>query len=101
MKVGVLGSGFMGGTHARAYARIEGVEVAAVSSRRLDKAEKLAAEGGARATTDNSAIINDPSIDASSNPLPTRLHAEAANPPRNSGKHVLLAKRFAVLGAAW
>jgi predicted dehydrogenase len=32
MKVGILGSGFMGGTHARAYAKIKGVEVAAVSS---------------------------------------------------------------------
>jgi predicted homoserine dehydrogenase-like protein len=32
MKVGILHSGFMGSTHARAYAKIKGVEVAAVSS---------------------------------------------------------------------
>ena len=76
MKIGILGSGFMGGTHARAYAKIPGVEVAAVSSRHLDKAEKLANEVGARATTDDCTIIEDPSIDAISNTLPTHLHAE-------------------------
>jgi len=31
MRVGILGSGFMGGTHARAYAKMKGVEVAAIS----------------------------------------------------------------------
>ena len=41
MRIGILGSGFMGGTHARAYAKIPGVEVAAVSSLHLEKAEKL------------------------------------------------------------
>ncbi len=46
MRIGILGAGFMGGTHARAYAKIPGVEVAAVSSRHLDKAEKLAGEVG-------------------------------------------------------
>jgi UDP-N-acetylglucosamine 3-dehydrogenase len=99
MKVGVLGSGFMGGTHARAYARIEGVEVAAVSSRRLEKAEKLAAEFGAKATTDDWAIINDPAIDAISNTLPTHLHAEATIAALNAGKHVLLEKPFALTAA--
>jgi predicted dehydrogenase len=73
MKVGILGSGFMGRTHARAYTKMKGVEVAAVASRHLDKAQKLANEVGGRATTDNMAIINDPSIDAISNTLPTHL----------------------------
>ena len=42
MRVGILGSGFMGGTHARAYAKIEGIEVAAVSSLHIEKAQELA-----------------------------------------------------------
>jgi len=62
MKVGILGSGSMGGTHARAFAKITSVEVVAVSSRRLDNAQKLADEIGGRATTDDMAIVNDPSI---------------------------------------
>ncbi|HZZ63225.1 MAG TPA: Gfo/Idh/MocA family oxidoreductase [Roseiarcus sp.] len=96
MKVGVLGSGFMGGTHARAYAKIKGVEVAAVSSRRLEKAQRLAEEVGGRATTDDLAIISDPSIDAISNTLPTHLHAEYTTAALKAGKHVLLEKPFAL-----
>ena len=96
MKVGILGSGFMGRTHARAYAKIKGVEVAAISSRHLEKAETLANEIGGRATTDNLAIIDDPSIDAISNTLPTHLHAQHTIAALKAGKHVLLEKPFAL-----
>src|ERR1700735_4325014 len=97
MKVGILGSGFMGRTHARAYAKMKGVEVAAISSRHLEKAETLTNEvGGGRPTTDNLAIINDPSIDAISNTLPTHLHAEYTTAALRAGKHLLLEKPFAL-----
>ena len=96
MRIGILGSGFMGGTHARAYAKIPGVEVAAVSSRHLDKAEKLAGEVGARATTDDRTIIEDPTIDAISNTLPTHLHPDSTIDALKAGKHVLLEKPFAL-----
>ena len=99
MKIGILGSGFMGGTHARAYAKIPGVKIAAVSSRHLGKAEKLAGEIGARATTDDRSIIEDPSIDAISNTLPTHLHAETTTAALRAGKHVLLEKPFALTAA--
>jgi predicted dehydrogenase len=99
MKIGILGSGFMGGTHARAYARIPGVTVAAVSSRHLDKAEKLAKEVGARATTDDRSIIEDPAIEAISNTLPTHLHAETTIAALEAGKHVLLEKPLALTAA--
>ena len=69
MRIGILGSGFMGTTHARAYAKIPGVSIAAVSSRNRDRAEKLAREVGARATLDERSIFDDPSIEAISNTL--------------------------------
>src|SRR5258708_29688029 len=94
MKVGILGSGFMGGTHARAFAKIPGVSVVAVSSRNMEKAEKLAGEVGAKATTDDMAIVNDPSIDAISNTLPTHLHPKFTIAALKAGKHVLLEKPF-------
>jgi UDP-N-acetylglucosamine 3-dehydrogenase len=96
MRIGILGSGFMGGTHARAYAKIPGVDVSAVSSRNLNKAEKLAGEVGARATTDDRSIIEDPTIDAISNTLPTHLHPESTIEALKAGKHVLLEKPFAL-----
>jgi UDP-N-acetylglucosamine 3-dehydrogenase len=96
MRIGVIGSGFMGKTHARAYAKIPGVSIAAVSSRNLDKAEQLAKEVGGRATTDNRSIIDDPSIEALSITLPTHLHAETTIAALRAGKHVLLEKPFAL-----
>jgi len=99
MKIGILGAGFMGTTHARAYAKIPGITIAAVSSRHLDKAERLAGEVGARATTDDRSIIDDPSIEAISNTLPTHLHADPTIAALEAGKHVLLEKPL-VLQAA-
>jgi len=96
MRIGILGSGFMGTTHARAYAKIPDVTVAAVSSLHLDKAEKLAGEVGARATVDDRSIIEDPDIDAISNTLPTHLHPETTIAALAAGKHVLLEKPFAL-----
>ncbi|MBV8565387.1 MAG: Gfo/Idh/MocA family oxidoreductase [Methylobacteriaceae bacterium] len=96
MRIGILGSGFMGDTHARAFAKIPGVQVAMVSSRRLEKAEKLAAEVGAQATTDDRRIIEEPTIDAISNTLPTHLHPATTIAALRAGKHVLLEKPFAL-----
>ena len=99
LKIGILGSGFMGQTPARAYAKIPGISIVAVSSRHLDKAEKLANEVGARATTDDRSIIEDPSIEAISNTLPTPLHAEPTIAALRAGKHVLLEKPLALRAA--
>ncbi len=97
MRIGILGSGFMGTTHARAFAKVPGVEIVAVSSQNRDKAEKLAAEVGARAVSDDRAIIEDTSIVAISNTLPTHLHAASTIAALEMGKHVLLEKPFALL----
>lgn len=94
MRIAILGSGFMGGTHARAFAKIPGVEIVGVSSRSIEKAQKLAAEVGAQATTDDLALINDPSIEAISNTLPTHLHRETTIAALEAGKHVLVEKPF-------
>lgn len=100
MNVGILGSGFMGETHARAFAKQPDVRVVAVSSRTKEKAEKLAKEVGARATTDDVAIINDPSIEVISNTLPTHLHPQFTIAALQAGKHVLLEKPFGLDVAA-
>ena len=48
MKIGILGSGFMGGTHARAYAKIPGVKVVAVSSRTSKRRRSSPRKSGSR-----------------------------------------------------
>ena len=96
MRVGILGSGSMGIAHAQAFAKLPDVQIVAFSSRSLEKAQKLAAEFGARATTSDSDIINDPSLDAISNTLPTHLHTQYTVAALQAGKHVLLEKPFAL-----
>src|SRR5260370_42029091 len=99
MKVGILGSGFMGRTHARAYAKIDGVEVAAVSSLHLDKAQKLGNEIGGRATTGNTAIIKNPSSRPPTHTLPQRLPAEDTLTPRTPATPLLLVEALLLLVA--
>ena len=76
MRVGVLGSGFMGTTHAKALRNIPGVEIVTGKDRQ--------------------AIIEDPAIDAIDICLPTSLHAPVAIAALQAGKHVLVEKPMAL-----
>ena len=96
----VLGAGFMGGTHARAFARIPNVRVIGVSSRSADKAAALAQAVGAEPFTDALALLHDPRVDAVSITLPTNLHAEVAIAALRAGKHVFVEKPLALTLAA-
>jgi predicted dehydrogenase len=92
LKVGILGAGFMGSTHARAFAKQADVQVVAISSRSVEKAAALAQEVGAQATTDHLALATDPRVDVISNTLPTHLHHELTLAALKAGKHVFLEK---------
>lgn len=96
MNIVVLGSGVMGQAHARAFAKIPGVRVLGVSSRSAEKAQSLASEVNAFATTDDLALIHDPDADAVSITLPTHLHKKFTVAALNAGKSVLLEKPFAL-----
>jgi UDP-N-acetylglucosamine 3-dehydrogenase len=96
MNIVVLGSGVMGQAHARAFVKIPGVRVVGVSSRHLDKAQALASEMNAFATTDDLALIQHPDADAVSITLPTHLHKKFTIAALRAGKHVLLEKPFAL-----
>lgn len=92
MRVAVLGAGFMGGTHARAWQGIAGAEIAAIYARSEDRARPLA-ESLATIWTDNLAtVVDDPSITVVDVCLPSPLHREASVAALDAGKHVLLEK---------
>jgi predicted dehydrogenase len=76
MRVGVLGSGFMGKTHLDALREIPGVEIVTGKHRR--------------------AILDDRSVDAIDICLPTYLHAPVAIEALQAGKHVLVEKPMAL-----
>jgi predicted dehydrogenase len=96
MRIAVLGAGFMGGTHARVFAQIEGVEVATIVATSPDRGAPLAAELGATFTQSADDVYSDPSIDAVSICLPTPWHREPAERAIAAGKHVLLEKPIAL-----
>lgn len=92
LRVGVLGSGFMGRTHANAYAALDDVEVVGVSSRSRDKATELANAVGAQPFTDSMALATHDDVDAVSVTVPTPLHAEYTVAALEAGKHVFVEK---------
>ncbi|MCO6452190.1 MAG: Gfo/Idh/MocA family oxidoreductase [Caldilineales bacterium] len=92
LKIGILGAGFMGATHAEAFAQVPDVQIVGISSRSTEKAHTLAGKYDARPFTDALALATDPDIDAVSNTLPTYLHKDLTLAALEAGKHVLLEK---------
>ncbi|HTT60104.1 MAG TPA: Gfo/Idh/MocA family oxidoreductase [Acidimicrobiales bacterium] len=85
----VAGAGAFGLKHLDALQQIEGVEIAAVVSRRIDQAQEVAQTYGAPLATDDLAdVLGEPSIEAVILCTPTQLHAEQALATMQAGKHV-------------
>ena len=112
MKIGVLGLGFMGGTHLQACSKIPQAELLAVmdgNETRLsgDLSSIQGNLGGPGLKMDFSrlrkyrsieAILDDPEIEAVDVCLPTYLHATTVIQALRSGKHVLCEKPMALDG---
>src|SRR3954449_7420944 len=106
MNVGLLGLGFMGATHAKAWQAVSAARLAAVMSsdqRKLsgdltgiegnlgNSGEKLDFGTAARCRTVDE-VLTDPGVEAVDICLPTDLHAPVARAALNAGKHVLVEK---------
>jgi predicted dehydrogenase len=114
MRIAVLGLGFMGSTHLKAWRRVPGVELAAVmdqDEQRLsgDLSSIQGNIGGPGERLDFSGVKKyrsiaevaaDGEIEAVDVCLPTHLHAPAALAALAAGKHVLVEKPMALEGAA-
>lgn len=97
LKIGVLGAANIARQFAAGCAGSPHVEVAAVASRGLERAERFAKEiGVARALGSYEALLADPDIDVIYNPLPNSLHAEWSIRAVEAGKHVLCEKPLAM-----
>lgn len=96
LRVAVLGAGFMGSTHARAYAKLPSARVAAIVSRGSERARALAAELGAEHLDDPTPVLEDRAIDVVDVCYPTHEHERLAVAALQAGKHVLLEKPIAL-----
>ncbi|WP_444666118.1 Gfo/Idh/MocA family protein [Cereibacter changlensis] len=102
--VGVIGTGFMGKTHALAWRNVKAVmgcaaapELAVLCDTPLDRAEAFAGQlGFARATDDWRALVADPAVQVVSITTPNRLHHEMALAALAAGKHVWCEKPMAL-----
>src|ERR671916_652456 len=96
VQVAVLGAGFMGSTHAKAYAAMPEVTVAAVYAPSSNRGDPLAREIGSRWADDLQALLAARGIEAVDVCLPTPQHREVAEAALAAGKHVLLEKPIAL-----
>ena len=114
MKVAVVGLGFMGLTHLKAWRNVPGVTIAAVSSDdpkalsgdlsgvqgNLDVGGETFDFSAAQKYSDAFACVRESQADAVDLCLPTKLHAPVALAALEAGKHVLVEKPMGLDGAA-
>ncbi len=92
LKIGVVGSGFMGSTHAAAWAKTAG-RIGWYCSADQERAEKLAAEYGAKPFTSFDALLQQ--VDVLDICTPTHLHHEMVLQAAAAGKHIVCEKPLA------
>ncbi len=93
LRWGILGVAKINERLLPAFAKATNVELCAIASRSLDKAQAAAkAANIPQAFGSYEALLDDPNIDAVYNPLPNTLHAEWTRKAAERGKHVLCEK---------
>jgi len=115
VNIGIVGIGFMGVTHFKAYEKVKGAKVTAIASRdpRKRKGDWRSIQGnfgGSGGVQDLSKmacyesmdeLLADPKVDLVDICLPTYLHTRASLEALKAGKHVILEKPIALdLGEA-
>ncbi|WP_047152258.1 Gfo/Idh/MocA family protein [Aneurinibacillus tyrosinisolvens] len=97
IKVGIIGTGFIGPTHIEAIRRLGFVEVVGVAGSSKEAAEKKATELGiAKAYSDYREMLRDSEIQVVHNCAPNHLHFTMNKEIILSGKHVLSEKPLAM-----
>ena len=97
IKVGVIGTGFIGPTHIEAIRRLGFVEVVALAENNQEAAEQKAAELGIpKAFGDYKEMLLDQEIQVVHNCTPNHLHFSINKEIILAGKHVLSEKPLAI-----
>ena len=97
IKVGVIGTGYIGPIHIGTVNRIAGVKVSAVTDVNRNLAEKTAERFDIEKVFDNyKEMINDPEIDVIHNCTPSKYHYEINSAAIKAGKHIIAEKPLAI-----
>ena len=101
LRIGVMGcSGFARRAMIPALAQCGGMELIAVASRSVEKANRTAAEFGCLGLSGYEALLARDDVDAVYMPIPTGLHDEWCTKALHAGKHLLVEKSFAATEAS-
>ncbi|MFD2257833.1 Gfo/Idh/MocA family protein [Luteolibacter algae] len=92
MKFGIIGAGMIGNFHAKAIQAMEHGELHSVCSLRIESAEKLAGEFGAKAFTDIDTFLADPELEIVTIGTPSGAHLDPVLAALKAGKHVICEK---------
>lgn len=92
IRIGIIGSGGMGSTHAAAWARTP-AHLVGIGSADSARAAALAAQHGATAYTDYDALLRD--VDVIDICTPTHLHHDMVLAAAAAGKHIVCEKPLA------
>lgn len=96
LRVAVIGAGDMGNVHAKTWAKVEGVEIVAVSDKNGERAQKYAEKYNIPFwTTINELAYNRPDVDIVSVCIPSWDHSSIVIPALELGKHVMSEKPIA------
>jgi predicted dehydrogenase len=93
IRVGIIGGGWPGQTHAKGYMAAGGFKVSAIADLIPSRREKFLSDfPGAKQFADANELLQDKEIDAVSVCLPNHLHAPVTIAALKAGKHVMCEK---------
>jgi predicted dehydrogenase len=95
LRAGVIGLGFMGRNHLRAYSELDGVDVVAVADADPAVLERAARGRTVRPYPDYRRLLEEEAPDLVTVAVPTGLHREVALAALEAGVHVLIEKPIA------
>ncbi len=94
VKIGIVGTGFVGNLHGRIYSREDRVEIAALYDIIPERAEKLSRSIGGKVCSSREELLD--ICDAVLVCTPNKTHTEIASAAVTAGKHVFCEKPFSI-----
>ncbi len=94
VKIGIIGTGYIGNVHARIYARDERAEVAALFDIKQEKAELTAKSVGGKVCSSREELFEN--CDAVLVCTPNKTHTEIASDAVQHNKHIFCEKPFSI-----
>ncbi|MEM6884069.1 MAG: Gfo/Idh/MocA family oxidoreductase [Verrucomicrobiota bacterium] len=92
MKFGIIGTGMIGGFHAKAIQAMENGELIGVANNTLERAQKFAEQHNTKAYDSVDDLLTDPDIEIVTIGTPSGAHLEPALAAIAVGKHVVIEK---------